>query len=94
MIAAPVLGTEVEAAVPEHRPATCTAGAETPAVIVIPEVRGVVYWVRGEVVSGEVEVPVGGTVVVLARPAEGFTLAGPRQGVTWRFSGKGPSCAE
>jgi hypothetical protein len=94
VIAAPVLGTEVEAAVPEHRPATCTAGAETPAVIVIPEVRGVVYWVRGEVVSGEVEVPVGGTVVVLARPAEGFTLAGPRQGVTWRFSGKGPSCAE
>lgn len=95
VIAAPVLSTEVEAAVPEYRPATCTEGVETPAVIVIPEVRGVVYEVdSGEVDSGEVEVPEGSTVVVLARPAEGFTLAGTRQAVTWRFSGKGPSCAE
>jgi len=60
--------------------AQCTgAGIFDPAVVHIPVIAGVVYSIDGTVVSGDVIEPPGGTLTVVATPADGFQFDGSEQ---------------
>jgi len=72
--------------------ARCTgAGTFDPAVVHIPVVTGVVYTIDGTVVSGDVIEAPGGTVTVVATPAEDFQFAGAQQ-VPFALTLASPEC--
>lgn len=69
----------------------CTDGVPESATVTIPEVEGVIYAIGGQDVPGTVEVAADARVVVTARAADGYEIAG---GATseWEHTFTAPDC--